>query len=295
MSLHPASVLRRSAQSIRHAPGLRRWSPLWESLRTPYRHLLTALGARRGMPVTIGGYTMRLAPDVVNLSWERVEVASYRTFADQVRAGDVVFDVGAHFGTYAMIAAWRGGPGARVVAYEPCALTRGYLVRHLAWNGVADRVTVREVCCTDIVGVGAFYAHPTIPEGINGLLPAEGLVETQVRCTTLDAEVEELGLVPSLVKIDVEGAEVDVLRGAAGLLDSHGPGILVSLHPGRLAQRGHGCRTGLRSARPGATVNCRCALRSRSTRICRCRRVTTAESSGSWTWRSAAWSRAATT
>lgn len=238
MSLHPASVFRRSAQSIRHAPVLRGWGHLWAALREPYRRALTALAARRGVPVTIGGYTMRVAPDVVNLSWESVEVASYRTFAAEVQAGDVVFDVGAHFGTYTMIAAWRGGPAARVVAFEPCTLTRDYLRRHLTWNGVADRVTVRDVCCGAASGVVAFYAHPTIPEGINGLLPADGLVETRVACTTLDAEVADLRLVPSLVKIDVEGAEIDVLRGAARLLETHAPRVLVSLHPSRLAERG---------------------------------------------------------
>lgn len=237
MSLHPASVLRRSAQAVRHAPLLRRCAPVWAALRAPYRRVLTALSAR-GMPVAIGGYTMRLAPDVVNLSWERVEVASYRAFANEVHPGDVVFDVGAHFGTYAMIAAWRGGRAGRVVAYEPCVLTRAYLLRHLAWNGVAERVLVRDVCCGAVPGVVPFYAHPTIPEGINGLLPADGLVETRVPCTTLDDEVTALGLVPSLVKIDVEGAEIDVLQGARHLLDTHAPRLLVSLHPSRLAERG---------------------------------------------------------
>jgi len=238
LSLNPAAMLRRSAQSIRHAPGLRRFSALWDGLRAPYRWALGLLAGNRGMPVTVGGYRMRLASDVVNLNWETVEVASYRAFAGEIHPGDVVFDVGAHFGTYSLIAAWRSGPAGRVIAYEPCALTREYLARHLAWNGVTDRVQVREMCCGAVRGTVPFYVHPDRPEGINGLLPEAGLVRHMVACTTLDADVDALGLVPSLIKIDVEGAELDVLAGAAGVLARHAPALLLSVHPLRLAQRG---------------------------------------------------------
>jgi len=237
MTFHPASVFRRSAQALRHAPGLRRLAPVWDRLRTPYRSALTTLAAGNGMPVTIGGHVMRLAPDVVSLNWETVEVESYRAFAQSIDSNDVVFDVGAHFGTYSMIAAWRS-PAVRVVAYEPSSLTRGYLIRHLQWNGLSDRVVVRDVCCGAVPGMTRFFIHPDRPEGINGLLPDDGLVETSVRCTTIDAEVAATGLVPTFLKIDVEGAELDVLSGATRLLGQHAPTILVSLHPRRLASRG---------------------------------------------------------
>ena len=243
MILHPAAVLRRSAQSIRHAPGLRRFGALWERLRVPYRRMLTRLAGQHGLPVTVGGQTLRLAPDVVNLNWETVEVESYRAFAEAIAPGDVIYDVGAHFGTYTLIGVARGGPDARVVAYEPCDLTRQYLMRHLRWNGAERQVLVRPVCCGSRVGTAAFYHRPDRPEGINGLLPHDGLSETTVRMTTIDREVDELGLVPALIKIDVEGAELDVLEGAACVLDAHRPRLLVSLHPTRLAQVGANCDT----------------------------------------------------
>jgi FkbM family methyltransferase len=237
MSFHPAAVFRRSAQVLRHAPGLRRFAPVWDRLRTPYRSALIALAGSQGMPVTVGGHVMRLAPDVVSLNWETVEVGSYRTFAESISSGDVVFDVGAHFGTYSMIAAWRGAD-VRVVAYEPSPLTRSYLTRHLEWNGLSDRVVVRDVCCSANQGMARFFVHPERPEGINGLMPDHGLVETQVRCTTVDAEAAELGAAPTFLKIDVEGAELDVLAGSTQVLARHAPRILVSLHPRRLAMRG---------------------------------------------------------
>jgi methyltransferase FkbM-like protein len=68
-------------------------------------------------------------------------------------------------------------------------------------------------------------------------------VETTVRQTTLDREVDELRLVPALIKIDVEGAELEVLKGAARVLEAHRPRLLISLHPRRLAQVGADCET----------------------------------------------------
>jgi FkbM family methyltransferase len=189
----------------------------------------------------IGGYSIRLAPDTVNLNWETVEVDAYRVFADEIGSREVLYDVGAHFGTYTLIGLKRGGPGTRVVAYEPCELTRGYLVQHLRWNGAGDEVLVRPVCCGSHGGVATFFYKPGLPEGINGLLPGEGLAEAPIRVTTLDDEVRELGLVPTFVKIDVEGAELDVLKGAAQVLSRDRPRLLLSLHPRRLAQVGLDC------------------------------------------------------
>lgn len=243
MSFHPAAVLRRSAQSIRHAPGLQGLTPLWNRLRAPYGRLLTRLAGSEGVPVRVGGQVMRLAPDTVNLNWETVEVESYRAFADEIRPGDVVYDIGAHFGTYSIIAARKGGPTTRVIAYEPCDLTRRYLERHLRWNAVEGQVTIRPLCCGRTTGEASLYARPDRPEGTNGLLPYEDFVETTVAVTTLDREVEELRLPPALIKIDVEGAELDVLLGAVSALSIYRPRLLISLHPQRLAQIGLDCDT----------------------------------------------------
>ena len=241
MTFHPGAVLRRSAQSIRHAPGLERCAPLWNRVRAPYRRLLTRLGATDGIPVTVGGCEIRLAAEAVNLNWETVEVEAYRAFVEQLRTHDIVFDIGAHFGTYTLIALKRGGPATRVVAYEPCELTRDYLSRHLRWNGAGGNVIVRPVCCGSRSGVTPFYQRPGVPEGINGVVPDAGLIATDAPMVTIDDEVADFRLVPTLIKIDVEGAELDVLKGAAGVLATHRPRLLISVHAKRLAALGLDC------------------------------------------------------
>jgi FkbM family methyltransferase len=232
------SALRATAQRIRHAPGLRACTGAWNLLRRPYGRMLALLSGSRGLPLQIGGHVVRLNPKFANLNWETVEVEAYRAFRTSVQPGDVVYDVGAHFGTYSIISVREGGPRTRVVAYEPCELTRQYLEQHLEWNNAIEQVIVREVCCGANSGEASFFFRPGVPEGINGLLKAEGLVEVPVQVTTLDADVEQIGLNPSIIKIDVEGAELEVLRGAERVLRTCRPRLFVSLHPGPLAKLG---------------------------------------------------------
>ena len=199
--LHPGAVLRRLGQSVRHAPLLQHCTGAWDSIRRPYGRTLALLAGHNGLPLKIGGQTLRLHPSIANLNWETVEVEAYRAFTAAVNPGDVIYDVGAHFGTYTILSLFRGGSQTRVVAYEPCELTRQYLKQHLEWNGVTGQVFVRPVCCGALKGTAPFYIRPGVPEGINSFVRAEELEEISVDVTTLDDEVGELRLVPRSSKL----------------------------------------------------------------------------------------------
>lgn len=232
------SRIRRIAQAVRHAPLLGALTPLWSVLRGPYLWVLKVLGSARGIRVRVGGYWMRLHPDFATQNWESVEYSSYQAYAKMLRPGDVVFDIGAHIGTYTLIALDLIGPSGRVVAYEPNELTRKYLSQHLSWNGGEDRTIIREACCGERPGASTFYFVPGRAEGMSGLVPVEGFSQRQVQITTLDQEVSTLGLTPTVLKIDVEGAEWNVLKGAVRLLSEFHPRLSLSLHPSALAKEG---------------------------------------------------------
>lgn len=232
------SVIRKVAQSLRHAPVLRAMTPVWSALRGPYLRLMNRLGSESGIGVTVGGVEMRLHPDFATQNWESVEYESYRAFVALLRPGDIVYDVGAHIGTYTLIALKGIGPSGRVVAYEPFAFTRRYLERHLEWNAPGGRVVTRDVCCGAAPGQQAFYYAPGRAEGMAGLVPVEGFSEEMAAVTTIDRDAAALDAPPSVIKIDVEGAEWDVLKGAETILRDHHPRISLSLHPQALAKRG---------------------------------------------------------
>src|SRR5438045_2306100 len=163
-------------------------TPIWNALRGPYLRLLNLFGSRTGIKVQVGGVGMRLHADFATQDWESVEYESYRAFAALLRPGDIVFDVGAHIGTYTLVALQGIGANGRVVAFEPFAFTRRHLERHLEWNDSRGRVITRDICLGAEQGRQAFYFAPDRAEGMAGLVPVEGFSEQIVEVTTLDRE-----------------------------------------------------------------------------------------------------------
>lgn len=231
------SLARRLAQEVRHNPALGFLNPMWTMLRRPYLKFMTVAGQRRGIAVAIAGVTMRLHPEFCTQNWESIEVESYAAFSNAVSPGNVVFDVGAHIGTYTIIAAKGVGPGGRVIAYEPHDYTRMHLERHLHWNNVKSQTVVCDVCCGAEDGCAELYFLSGRAEGCTGVVPIEGFQKRAVRVVKLDSEVVRLGVAPDILKIDVEGAELDVLRGAEETLRRARPVIVLSMHPRALMSR----------------------------------------------------------
>lgn len=232
------SSLRHFAQTLRHAPGLRSCKFIWRLLRQPYLWVLTLFASKSGIEVHVGGFPVLLHPAFSTAGWESCEFECYRIFASELHTGSVVYDVGAHIGTYTLVALQNCGPSGRVVAYEPDDFTRQYLLQHLKWNGGENRTIVRPCCCGETSGIADLYHVPEKAEGMNSLLPIAGFHKKSVLVTTLDEEVAKLGLIPALIKIDVEGWEWQVLKGAESTLQRYGPRLLLSLHPQYLENSG---------------------------------------------------------
>jgi hypothetical protein len=99
-------------------------------------------------------------------------------------------------------------------------------------NGVADRA--------DVLTMGAGADHGTrriVADALGFAQPASGAGGEDVPFTTIDRLCEERGIVPSIVKIDVEGAEADVIRGARATLSAHRPIVCLEVHFDVLEQR----------------------------------------------------------
>lgn len=139
--------------------------------------------------------------------------------------GSAVFDVGAHVGYYTVLSSLLAGPSGQVIAFEPLPANLKYLRRHLRLNG-CNNVRV----LTNCVGQGSSIAKFDDSHGTGvGHLSSDGTLEVQVR--SLDEMVESGELpIPQFLKIDVEGAELQVLHGAERLLRRHRPTVILSTH-----------------------------------------------------------------
>lgn len=152
------------------------------------------------------------------------ESAKQDLFRKLVRPGSVVFDIGANVGLYTLLASRLAGPEGKVVAFEPLPRNLSYLKRHLKLNK-AGNVEIVEAAVSNYEGAGHLSTNgdPHL-----GQLSADGLVD--VRVTTIDAFMTTAAVEPELLKIDVEGAEADVLAGAIETLGRCRPAIVLATH-----------------------------------------------------------------
>jgi FkbM family methyltransferase len=154
------------------------------------------------------------------------EYRKQRLFATLVSQGDTAFDIGANVGFYTLLASVQAGPKGAVVAFEPLPRNVELLERHLRLNAL-DNVTVMNAAVGNRMGTVRFAPH--LHSNSMGQIDENGSLE--VPLVSLDGLMESGSIaVPSVVKIDVEGAEYDVLQGGAQLLARAQPVILLATH-----------------------------------------------------------------
>jgi FkbM family methyltransferase len=157
-----------------------------------------------------------------------------RFVESMLQEGMTVLDIGAHHGLYTLLASRKVGPRGRVVAFEPSTRERNNLRRHLRLNRCKN-VRVEAVALGSEPRLGELFVVEGIETGCNCLLPpnvAEPTTKIAVEIRGLDERLEWLGIQQvDFVKIDVEGAELDVFLGAKMLFERRPrPIILVEAH-----------------------------------------------------------------
>lgn len=142
--------------------------------------------------------------------------------------GGVFLDIGANLGFFSLLASNRVGPSGIVHSFEPVPAQYSHLVENLRRNGVTN-VTAQPFALSDREGSMDFFVSKTWNSGVHSLFALPDSERTKVEVHTLDAYLASHKVrPPDLIKMDVEGAETLVLRGAAGLLRaSHRPFIVL--------------------------------------------------------------------
>jgi FkbM family methyltransferase len=184
------------------------------------------------------GEVVRVAPQYRLMSWNPIE---YEAFRGALRPGDVALDIGANVGAYTLLFAQWVRPGGRVISFEPAPGAFTALQQHVALNNVSAVVECRPVAVSDAEGEVAFASDGF--QGTNHIMHGQAAspgAVTRVPTTTVDAVCAASGVTPRLVKIDVEGAELSVLRGAHRTLAAMRPAgvVFMELHPAAWASFG---------------------------------------------------------
>lgn len=205
--------------------------PQWAEIQT---------GPLRGRPIYLN-----------RIGWHQEMIeGNFDTFIYEAlaRCGDLtgttIWDIGAHVGYHSMALAALVGPAGRVVAFEPNPANVERFRLHLSKNpGLAERITLMTCALADTDGQTTFTFSKDVDDctssgshlnaATRALEPDQYVhfKETMVEVARVDTLLREgRAPRPSIIKLDVEGAERLVLKGAGELLSAHKPLLLIEVH-----------------------------------------------------------------
>lgn len=160
-------------------------------------------------------------------AYEPSTAAAVLALCEQLGDGFTMFDVGANMGLYGSLAASVFDPDV-VHLFEPAPTAAAVARRIMATNGL--RAEVFEVAVSDSSGVGQLQLSPVSDASnsmVEGFRKATGVLS--VTTDRLDDHVSRTGVVPQLLKIDVETFEPAVLRGGRHTIEHHRPFIVIEV------------------------------------------------------------------
>jgi FkbM family methyltransferase len=208
-------------------------------IRGPGRILLALLSEDAGTIPYAGGRILVSPENPAELSvfaWGTYEPDVEAAIGRFLAPADIAVDVGANCGVLTVAMAAAVAPQGRVVAVDPSPDACARIGSQLRLNGVQGATVVQAALGTQhgqdryrtaAVGIGA------LPE-VDAAYTEQREVEVEI--VTLDSLVADVS--PSLVKIDTDGHEVEVLRGAASLLSTARPMLVLEVFAAGLARRG---------------------------------------------------------
>jgi FkbM family methyltransferase len=209
--------------------------------------------AGRGEPFSVQGHTLRYVPGTrpTRLNYAdsqddwvaRYDALALRVLSETLSQGDTAIDVGAHCGQYAIIMAALCGSAGCVIAFEPDPHARQVLARNIRLNPHITPPRVESLAVSTTKGEAILYSRGgNANSSLAPILVSSSETDIEkipVRTVSLDDYLSDKNVPqPRWVKIDTEGAEIGILKGAQRLLASES-GIICELHPYAWAKFGN--------------------------------------------------------
>ena len=216
------------------AAGVR--ATMYSAASRAYGKALRARYARGGMPWRVHDQTLRIDPRVRHLVPHDSERAVFDFVGSHVGPGSRVLDVGAFLGIYSILESRLAGPTGRVTALEPTAWSAAIARRHIQYDaGRGAAITLLEAAAGE--APGRAMLHEYHEPYVNALAPAVDVADSPhlraVDVVTLDQLCANQQLEPTFIRMDVQGAEWQVLRGAREIVRAAGRRLVIvaEMHP----------------------------------------------------------------
>jgi FkbM family methyltransferase len=232
----------RVISKLRNSPLGNQFPRFWAAVRPLWRITATVLTAGKGFQHRVNGVdTFRLSLQQMHtnapLDWEPDQYQEVMSF---LPPGDHFLDIGAFWGLYSLGAARRVGPTGRVMAIEPGPRQNSLLQANVDSNSFGSLITVVEDVCSDSPGQRIDFHVAPKGSMVDSAVAKPGREAKSVarHTTTVDDLVTRYRLHPRLLKIDVEGFEHHVIKGAFETLQRHRPTLFIEFHPEELRMCG---------------------------------------------------------
>ncbi len=197
---------------------------LWDSL-------CFSLGARKELAL-LPGWPLVCHPHVYKTFLhsqvtDPEQSAEFRNFVRYCDPSMCLFDIGASFGAFSLVAAHFGGTA---IAVDPSPIATRLIRVQTRLNGYEKNIRIVEACVGDTIGETEMLSSGVFSDGYYRMTrQRSGSELTKTSAVTIDQLAEQFGP-PTHLKIDVEGYEAAVLRGARKTMTRVAPLLFLELH-----------------------------------------------------------------
>jgi len=165
--------------------------------------------------------------------WEQILVPA---LAETLRPGDTFLDIGSWIGPYTVLASRLVGDKGKVYAFEPDPVARELLLKNVSENGCSN-VIVLENAMSDYDGPIVLSKGQALGDSTTSIATANSAETFQVESVSLKTFCRKHGIKPDVIKMDAEGAEEKIIRGAGlALVDVRA--MFIEVHRHQLAFQG---------------------------------------------------------
>lgn len=165
------------------------------------------------------------------------EIKLTRYLINNLSEEDVVFDIGAHFGFYSLLANKLISKKGSILSFEPCKAVFEILKKN---TNNFDSIQIHNLAISNSSGFVIMSEFPPHLSEYNTVIPNIYKEESwyqktiqhksKVKSMTLDDFIKREEITPTIIKLDVEGSELNIIKGSKYLLKSYSPVLIVEHH-----------------------------------------------------------------
>jgi FkbM family methyltransferase len=210
---------------------------MYNPIKKFYYLVLDTILLGKGLKRHVSGFPIKFPARFYKYYEKDYELESFHFIRSQVKPGDVVLDIGGHIGLYSVAFGQLVGASGKVYSFEPTPTTNSVLKKTIRLNKMEHIVSVHNDAISKTKGETLFYISEDEADNSNSLIKFRSTEEVhgvRINLISIDEFSKSIGTKINFIKIDVEGAEYDVLLGAKETMFRDRPVCILGLHPNQI-------------------------------------------------------------